>query len=354
MTIGVLVTVSCVLTSITMLIFSAALFVLIQSGSSAAQALVSRLFGFGGNRDNDDKPKETATPARARSEVSSGDVLRQRAQQLDFVPQAAVPAFTAQGAPQQATFSSRDPLAMPQQNLQFGQQQAQFGQVNPSMPSLSSARPFQAGQQPLGGQTQYGQPTQYGQQPLGGQTPQYGQPPLGSTSQQFRPQQPLGGQTPQYGQPPLGSTSQQFRPQQPLGGQTPQYGQPPIGGQRPLGNPPQTLGQQPLGGQPQQPLGGQRPLGNPPQQYNQQPLGGQPTYNPQGQYGQPPQPPAQNPLGNYAPPPRGRAGANIDDQNTSSGLRSRRDNRRTDNNEIYDDGAGGLGGIVDDLGNLFS
>jgi hypothetical protein len=349
MTIGVLVTVSCVLTSITMLIFSAALFVLIQSGSIAARTLVNRLFGFG--RDLvDDKPKETATPARARSEVSSGDVLRQRAQQLDFVPQAAVPAFTAQGAPQQATFSSRDPLAMPQQNLQFGQQQAQFGQVNPSMPTLSSARPFQAGQQPLGGQTQYGQPTQFGQQPLGGQTPQYGQPPLGSTSQQFRPQQPLGrqlplgGQTPQYGQPPIGG-------QRPLGNQP--LGQQPLGGQ-PTYNPQGQYGQPPLGGQPQQPLGGQRPLGNPPQQYGQQPLGGQPTYNPQGQYGQQPQPPAQNPLGNYAPPPRGRAGANIDDQNTSPGLRSRRDNRRTDNNEIYDDGAGGLGGIVDDLGNLFS
>jgi hypothetical protein len=344
MTIGVLVTVSCVLTSITMLIFSAALFVLIQSGSRGAQALVNRLFGFGRDIVDNDKPKETATPARARSEVSSGDVLRQRAQQLDFVPQAAVPAFNAQGAPQQATFSSRDPLAMPQQNLQFGQQQAQFGQVNPSMPSLSSARPFQAGQQPLGGQTQYGQPPQYGQQPLGGQTPQYGQPPLGSTSQQFRPQQPLGGQTPQYGQPPIGG-------QRPLGNQP--LGQQPLGGQ-PTYNPQGQYGQPPLGGQPQQPIGGQRPLGNPPQQYGQQPLGGQPTYNPQGQYGQPPQPPAQNPLGNYAPPPRGRAGSNIDDQNTSSGLRSRRDNRRTDNNEIYDDGAGGLGGIVDDLGNLFS
>ena len=313
-----LITLSCVLTSITMLIFSAALFVLIQFGSRGIQAAFNRLLGRGDNKE-DEAPKRTTAPATAQSQsISSGDALRQRARQLDFAP--APQTFNAQSAPQQASFTLRDPLAAPPQNPQYTQpQQAQFGQVNPTMPSLSSSRPYQAGQPSLGGQTQYGQP-QYGQpqQPLGGQT-QYGQP-----------QQPLGGQS-QYGQPQYG------QPQQPLGGQPQQAS----GGQSQYGQP-----QQPLGGQ-RQPLGGQSQYGQP-----QQPLGGQGQYNQQSFGGQPQQPlggqSQQGGLGQYIPPLQARP--NFDQNaNQSPGLRRNRDSRRNERNEIIDD-EGGLSGIIGEIG----
>ena len=329
-----LITLSCILTSITMLIFSAALFVLIQFGSRGIQAAFNRLLGRGDDNEKE-TPKQTGTPATAQSQsISSGDALRQRAKQLDFAP--APQAFNAQSAPQQASFTRRDPLAAPPQNPQYTQpQQAQFGQVSPTMPSLSSSRPYQAGQPSFGGQTQSSQ-TQYGQpqQPLGGQS-QYGQPqqPLGGQSQYGQPQQPLGGQRQQYGQPqqPLGGQPQYSQPQQPLGGQG-QYGQPQSGQPR-----------QPLGQQFRQPppIGGQGQYGQPQGNFQQQqqnalrPLGGQ-------------DPQQQGTLGQYNPPLQARPNF---DQNTnqSPGLRRNRDTRRNERNEIVDD-EGGISGIIGEIG----
>jgi hypothetical protein len=210
-----------------MAVFSAFLFIMIQSGGRGIQTLFNRFLG-GRNNDEKQKADESRQPARVRPQVSSGDVLRQRAQQLDFHPQAAYQetgGFSAQNVPQQPSLTSRDPLSPPQQNPNFGQQQNQFGQTSPSMPRLSSARPFQPGTQsyspsnqgynaPSGQFGQQGQyPQQQGQYPQQGQQPRY--PQQGEFGRQHQGEYP---QQEQYAQQQQAQNPQQnplgpYRPQ---------------------------------------------------------------------------------------------------------------------------------------------
>ena len=149
MSLAAIMTISCALATITLAIFSAILFILLQSGGRGVKTLFDRFTG-GGNKRKPDQEVAAQADSRARPTVKSGDVLRRKARELDFNPAAGYGAqsqssgFSAQSAmPQQPSFRSHDPLRPPANSNQPGP----FGQSGPSMPALSSSRPFQPGQE---------------------------------------------------------------------------------------------------------------------------------------------------------------------------------------------------------------
>lgn len=303
MDLGVLFTISCVLTAVSMTIMMGIILFFVRYGGQGVKMLFDRFLGGG------DKNKEQAqTPGQEQTQrqpaVASSQSLRQRAQQLDFPApgQATASAgFGAQAAnsldfpaPQQASLTPRGQF--PDFNPQ-GNQPAQAQSFQLSTPSLSPSRPFQAGSQFTPNPAQQ-QQQRFGQQPLQGN--QYGQ----QAPQQRPRQQPLQGN--QYGQ----QQAQQRPSQQSLQGN--QYGQ----------QAPQQQGLGPLPGQ-------------------------QPRFNAQGL--NPPANPQQGALGQNRPPLRSvpRPGDTRNDPPIG-----RRDNRRGDNHDlIYDDQRGG-GNLMDDVGDF--
>lgn len=183
MSLVIIMSISCVLASITLAIFSAFLFILLQSGGRGVKAMFDRFTGGGENQNIAEA--QTAKQEHQRPSIKSSDALRQRAKSTDFNPAAhgaTASDFAAQSAPQMPSFTRKDPLR-PSQSIQ------QPGQVGPARPALSTSRPFQPNHpmrstppaiQPPHPGTPSGFPAQ--QAPAPGQAPQSGlssyRPPL--------------------------------------------------------------------------------------------------------------------------------------------------------------------------------
>lgn len=253
MELGFLLTVSCVLTTISMIVLIGVILFFARFGGQGVKMLIDRVMG-----GNDDKQKEDvpARTGRVQTAVASSQSLRQRANQLDFPAPAGasgVAQFGAQSASQPLGQNNYPDFPAPQnQGLQQAslRPRGQYPEFNPqatqasnpsqgfqpSTPSLSASRPFQAGStiprptqqnQSFGQQhppqqnnfnqgNQLGQPAppnQFGRQPA--QPPNQGLPPLQGNPQGFSPQglppqQPPAPQPPQFGglgenRPPLRS-----------------------------------------------------------------------------------------------------------------------------------------------------
>ena len=316
MELSTLITMSCILTGVTMLVFMGTLVFLARYGGKGINSIFNRFLGGGGDDDKSgDKGQE-----RQQTPAVSGQSFRQRAQSLDFpAPAAGAQQFSAQSFGQQGFQAQAQPSLTPRMGQQqgglhpsqtpqqsFGQQQ---GGLRPSTPSLSPSRPFSAGQQ-------YPQQGGFNAQAQGGLRP---------------PQPPQQGYGQQSGLPPSQPPQQGYAGQQ--------------GGLRPPQPPQQGYGQQQGGLPPSQP---------PQQGYAGQQGGLRPPQPPQQGYGQqqgglpPSQPPQQGGLGQNRPPLQSRPRP---DMGTRSGqyLRGRDDRRQDDYDRIYDDGGdmGGLGDILD-------
>ncbi|MEL6406631.1 MAG: hypothetical protein AAFR81_19840 [Chloroflexota bacterium] len=408
MDLGVLVTLSCVFTSIAMVVIIGFLAILARTGGQGIASFVDNLLG----RGEDSQPQPEGASARKRGiegadgqQVATSQSLRQRARNLDFPApnQAQAAALTtgsvlganamqAQSAQQAPAGSGRnipDFPPMQQQsfgtqslgNNQFGAQSAQpqqaslrprgqFSNFNsqaqqsgnsgfqPSTPSLSPSRPFNAGSNPQfpqapatnqpnqfgGQQNQFGnqQPNQFGAQQAGGQRPpqfnQFGNQQQGNQNQ-------FGNQPPNQ----FGNQQNQFGTQQ-AGGQRPpqfnQFGNQQQGNQNQFGNnqPPNQFGNQQQGNFNAQ--GQQPPQFNPQNpnqgQFNnqQQQFGNQ---NPQGQ---------NQGLGQNRPSLRSRPRPS-DTYVPQGSIGSARDRRRGDDyDRIYDDGGDGGNNIIDEVGDF--
>jgi hypothetical protein len=302
-----LITISCILTGVTMVVFVGFIAFFGRYGGKGVQSLLNRFLG-GANKD--EKAQDSSGGGQQRPVASSSQSFRQRAQSLDFPVQAGAQQFSAQALPQQGQYPDFPVPQQPSLTPRMGQGQLggtqQFRQqqsFRPSTPSLSPSRPFTAGF------TQAGYPQQgnLGQQGGFQQTPPLRQaPPLQQGGFNAQTQ---GGfqQTPPLRQaPPLQQGGFNAQTQ---GGfqQTPPLRQAP----------------------PLQQGGFQQAV--PPQQaYNQQA-------------------PQQGGLGQNRPPLQSRPRP---DQTNFTGRRQispRRDNRHQDDyDQIYDDGEmGGLGDILD-------
>jgi hypothetical protein len=301
---GQILSISCFLTGIVMAVFVLAILVTMRFGQQWLSALVERFTNPDRNKKKPSEEQRVAAPQQPQ--VASSQALRQRAQNLDFPAPAG--GFAAQTAnpqtgygqaqtgyqqPAQATFRARDQY--PEFNPQASQPQQQQG-LQPTMPSLSPSRPFQAGNVLPPSQPQYPQQGGFSQQGGLQQTMRSPSAPQGGFQQQGRFQQ--------QGIPPQ-------QPQQ--------------GGLQPLR--PQAPQQAQQGGFPQQPLA-PRPPQNFPQQGGFQ------------QQGIPTQQPQQGGLGDYRPP---LSNAPRPDLRTQSQRPMRRDNRRQDTDE------GGLLSSAEDL-----
>lgn len=252
MELGFLLTLSCVMTTISMIVLIGVILFFARFGGQGVKMLIDRFLG------GDDKPEQQVAPVRAgqtQAAVASSRSLRQRAQNLDFPAPAPVQAqgstqFGAQTTLgqnqnaypdfpppqtqgfQQASLSSRGQY--PEFNPQAGQSANPSQGFQPSTPSLSPSRPFQAGRpiNPQAPQNQnYGQP-QYPQQGNNfnqgnqlGQAPQsnqFGRQPAQPPNPGFQPLQPnqqgfnaqnLPNQQPQQPQnPPAGGLGQNRPP----------------------------------------------------------------------------------------------------------------------------------------------
>ncbi|GAB5492440.1 MAG: hypothetical protein Phog2KO_26550 [Phototrophicaceae bacterium] len=247
MDLGLLVTISCVMTTISMILLIGVILFFARFGGQGVKMLIDRVMGGGDDKQNEQSP---VRERQAQTAVASSSSLRQRAQQLDFpAPAGGTAQFGAQSAGSSLGQNSY-PDFPPPQNQNFGQQQAtlrprgQYPEFNPqsqainsaqnfqvNTPSLSPSRPFQAGssltprpqQNNQVGQQQvpqqgnnFNQPNQFGQQNL---SQQGGLPPLGNSQQGFNAQglSPQQGQVPQQQNlPPLGNNQQgQVPPQVP-------------------------------------------------------------------------------------------------------------------------------------------
>ncbi len=212
MELGFLLTISCVMTTISMLVFIGIIIFFVRFGGQGVQALFDRFTG--GGDSNAAKPATNTTQGNSTQSpaIASSLSLRMRAQGLDFpAPAAGATAFAAQSAgasypdfppPQQASLTPRG------QSLGFNPQSAPLGQTSsfqPSTPSLSPSRPFQEGSQ--------FSPNQ-GQARLNPQQQNFGQQGFGQQPQGFNPPNQQGfGQQPQGLNPP----NQQGFGQQPQG-----------------------------------------------------------------------------------------------------------------------------------------
>ncbi|MGJ3240033.1 MAG: hypothetical protein ACFE0Q_15100 [Anaerolineae bacterium] len=313
MEVGFLLTISCVMTTIAMILFLGVIAFFVRFGGEGVKMLIDRFTG------GDEQPTPAIQSERLQAQSAPArQSLRQRAQQLDFpAPQGQNDAsFDAQAFGASTIGGNRYPdFPMPQTQQpqqpslrprgQFDAQSsapANTSSFQPSTPSLSPSRPFQAGSQFNPRQPQ---PPQQGNQ--------FGQPQQGN---QLR-QPPQQGN--QFGQPQQGNQLRQ-PPQQGN-----QFGQPQQGNQ--LRQPPQQGKQF---GQPQQ----GNPSGQPPQQGNQ--------------FGQPTQ--QQGGLGHNRPPLRSRP--TVDGNTQYDRPIGNRDRRQGDDRDyIYDDRQGG-DNFVDDVGDF--
>ncbi|MEL6525551.1 MAG: hypothetical protein AAFQ07_07555, partial [Chloroflexota bacterium] len=361
---GVLVTLSCVFTSIAMVVIIGFLAILARTGGQGIASFVDNLLG----RGEDSQPQPEGASARKRGiegadgqQVATSQSLRQRARNLDFPApnqaQAAalttgsvlgVNAMQAQSAQQAPAGSGRNiPDFPPMQQQSFGTQSLgnnQFG--------AQSAQPQQASLRPRG---QFSDFNSQGQQ--GGNSGFQPSTPSLSPSRPFN-----AGSNPQFPQAPAANQPNQFGGQQnQFGNQQPnQFGAQQAGGQRP----PQF---NQLGGQ----QGNQNQFGNQaPNQFGNQQQG---NFNAQGQ--QPPQFNPQNPnQGQFNNQQQQFGNQNPQGQNQGLGqnrpsLRSRprpgdtyvpqgsigsaRDRRRGDDyDRIYDDGGDGGNNIIDEVGDF--
>ena len=82
MTLQTLTILSCVLTTITMVIFTGFIAFLLRFGGQGVQSVWNRIFNRGDD-DNQDSPRKREFQSQS---VSSGSALRQRAKELDFAP----------------------------------------------------------------------------------------------------------------------------------------------------------------------------------------------------------------------------------------------------------------------------
>lgn len=336
MELNTIVYLSCGLTALTMLIIGGFLFFLLQIGTRGVRSVFGNFMG--GNDDQPDEAQANPRPARAQAAASSS-VLRQRAQNLDFDaavnqqggsfnPQAQG-AFGAQATP--SAFDNRFPN---QQSAQFTAQNSQ------NFAPPANTQPQQGGfppQQPSNLSQRFGDQLSLERQPSNParpSTPSLSSPrPMSYTasgnSEPLRP-----------GTQPLQSNS--FNPQQPPANR-------PNVPQRP--SHPQQNRQQPLQSNfNRQP---QRPGGNFPP-----PPNAQQAAPPNQQQGAPP-PPGQPQQGGLGQPYRpslsqgSRLGSTGDVPSAGSNLRRQRgrdSGLRDDYDRIYDDGGGGLGGFMDDIG----
>lgn len=273
MELGFLLTLSCVMTTISMILLVGVILFFARFGGQGVKMLIDRFLG-----GNDDKLEPQVAPVRAgqaQSAVASSRSLRQRAQNLDFPTPAPAQVrgstqFGAQSAQslgqnaypdfpppqtqgfQQASLSPRGQY--PEFNPQASQPSNPSQGFQPSTPSLSPSRPFQAGspinpQAPQNPNPNFGQqqrppqrnnfnqgnqlgqapqPNQFGRQPA--QPPNQNLPPLqpnqaGFNAQGLPPQQPQQPQNPQAGglgqnRPPLRSLPRPGNTQydRPIGG----------------------------------------------------------------------------------------------------------------------------------------
>lgn len=265
MELGFLLTLSCVMTTISMIVLVGVLLFFARFGGQGVKMLIDRFLG-----GNDDNPQQQSAPVRAgaQASVASSRSLRQRAQNLDFpAPARASTQFGAQSAPTLGQNQNAYPDFPPPQNQGFQQAslspRGNYPEFNPqalqpsnssqgfqpSTPSLSPSRPFQGGSslnRPVQQNQNFGQP-QYPQQ--GNNYNQLGQSPQPN---QFGRQQ---AQSPNQGLQPLQPNQQGFNaqglpPQQPQQPQNPQYGglgqnRPPL---RSRPNPGNTQYDPPIGG----------------------------------------------------------------------------------------------------------
>lgn len=248
MDLGVLVTLSCVLTSVSMLVIIGFLFFLARTGGQGITSFVDNILGRGGDNAEEETPQRQRASARSDSErVANSQSLRQRARNLDFpAPNQAQAASLSTGTvigmdgiQAQSAQSSRQnnagpsypefpPMQQPSFNAQSGfgnqsqqpslrpsnssnnsggqypafnpqAQQGNSGAFQPSMPSLSPSRPFQQGTafntnaRPANpGQNQFGnqQAPQFGQQnQFNNQQPQQNPNQFGNQQRGFNAQQ---------------------------------------------------------------------------------------------------------------------------------------------------------------------
>ncbi|MEO1289328.1 MAG: hypothetical protein AAFV93_16320 [Chloroflexota bacterium] len=345
MELSLIFTLSCVMTTIAMIIYFGFLLIFARYGGQGIQQIFNRFFG-----DEDDANNQQDTQRQAPNQqpaVASSQSLRQRARNLDFPAPASGVAgatFSAQGAsggrtsnypdfppPQNTGFQAQASLRPSGQATNFNAQPAQsLGQTSsfqPSTPSLSPSRPFQHGSERLPNQNQQN----FGQQGFGQQ-----QSGFNTQGQQgFQPpQQPLQGGNFGQNQQPLQSGN--FGQNQQLPNQRQQnFGQSAqgFGQNQPL---PPNQGQQNFGqNQPLPPNQGQQGFGQ--QQGN---------FNAQSQGQQPPQ---FNGLGQNRPPLRSRPNPGNTQYDRPIGGRDRR--QGDDRDYIYDDRNSG-NNFVDDVGDF--
>jgi hypothetical protein len=403
-----LITVSCILTGITWTIFTAFIGVLLRFGGQGVQAMWNRITGsiFGNDEQQEPQPEAGGRQGQFSGQQVNGsrsEILRQRAQNLEFAPQGGSDntRFNAQQAGQtrfgaNATPPNQGGFNQQQQQPNQGgfnqQQQWQSGQnTAPPMPSLRPRDPLQynpqrnrpAGQAP---QNQQGFNPQTAQTPpnQGGFNQQQRQRQPNQQQQQRQPNRPTQPGQARPNAPSLSPSrpmnNDPLRPPQNQQGQQRNFGNDPLqyrrrnpapnqqGGFNQQQAPPPPQPPQPPQGQQRQQGQQQRNFGNDPLQYRQQnrsnqappPMG----QNPQNQRDLPPQNPNQgqqqrqqsnNPqqgLGDYRPPLRPHP--TVDDAN-NSGRRRGRDGRKGDDfDRIYDDGEGReSGGMGDFLGGYF-
>ena len=261
---GFILTISCVMTTISMIVFLGVILLTARFGSQWVRTLFDRFTG--GDKKNDDQQSTQGTGTQPQPQIASSQSLRRRAHDLDFPAPAQAAGATAFAA-QSASANNQYP-DFPAPNFQQNQPQASLtprGQTSNfntqpqqgltqsfGTPSLSPSRPFQQGSQfNTQSSNQFGQPgqQQFGQQQnFGQQRPnQLGQQ-QGFNAQGFGQQPPnqLGQQNQQnFGQPrpnQLGQQQQNFGQQQ---GQQQNYGQQPPnqhGQQQNYGQQPQQQG----------------------------------------------------------------------------------------------------------------
>lgn len=247
MELGFLLTVSCVMTTISMIVLIAVILFFARFGGQGVKMLIDRVMGGNDDKQKQDVPVRTG---QVQTAVASSQSLRQRANQLDFPAPAQASGAAQFGAQSAQSFGQNSyPDFPPPQNQPLQQAslrpRGQYPEFNPqatqasnpsqgfqpSTPSLSPSRAFQAGStiprpaqqnQPFGQQrpaqpnnfnqgNQLGQPAppnQFGRQPA--QPPNQGYPPLQANPQGLPPQQPQAPQIPQFGglgenRPPLRS-----------------------------------------------------------------------------------------------------------------------------------------------------
>lgn len=254
MELGLLVTISCVLTGISMVLIIGMILFFARFGGQGVKGLIDR---FTGANDEQANPE----PVRRRENqpvVASSQSLRARARDLDFpaAPAQSAGQFSAQGAGggnypdfpppqyqgQQPQASLRPRGQYPDFNPQAAQSNQGQNNFQLTTPSLSPSRPFQQGSQfrpNQGQQQQYNQqpanPNQFNQAPV---NPNQFNQPSANPSQfnaQSAPQQgqniPQQGGFPQQGFPQQGQANPQQAgfPQQgqanPQQGGFPQQGQ---------------------------------------------------------------------------------------------------------------------------------